>query len=215
MSTEFIINKDIYEKVIQEKIPYASKFVWIGTSDLKDLYVKKKSRMVPFLEILSDLIKKGVEIRLIHAKEPGEAFREDFDKYPALIGGMERLLCPRVHFKIVIVDGKFAYTRKRQPHRSRHGFKKRGQAKFRERFYHKRPCSRRINNGSVRSCLDGQALQKMRPQGILRRAFSLEFSVLSIRFNSFQIKFLNKVKHLRGESIRDRVKYLIFFIARF
>jgi phosphatidylserine/phosphatidylglycerophosphate/cardiolipin synthase-like enzyme len=110
MSTEFIINKDIYEKVIQEKIPYASKFVWIGTSDLKDLYVKKKSRMVPFLEILSDLIKKGVEIRLIHAKEPGEAFREDFDKYPALIGGMERLLCPRVHFKIVIVDGKFAYT---------------------------------------------------------------------------------------------------------
>jgi len=110
MSTEFITNKDIYEKVIQQRIPFAEKFVWIGTSDLKDFYVKKKTKMVPFLEVLSDLIKKGVEIRLIHAKEPGEIFREEFDKYPALIKGMERLLCPRVHFKIVIIDGTFAYT---------------------------------------------------------------------------------------------------------
>jgi len=110
MSTEFIINKDIYEKVIQEKIPFAEKFLWIGTSDMKDLYVKKKTKMVPFLEILNDLVKKGVEIRLIHAKEPGEAFRTDYDKYPALIKGTEMLLCPRVHFKIVIIDGKFAYT---------------------------------------------------------------------------------------------------------
>lgn len=110
MGIEFITNKDIYEKVIQERIPKAEKFVWIGTSDIKDLYVKKKTKMVPFLEVLSDLIKKGVEIRLIHAKEPGEIFREEFDKYPALIKGMERLLCPRVHFKIVIIDGTFAYT---------------------------------------------------------------------------------------------------------
>ncbi|MDY0017102.1 MAG: phospholipase D-like domain-containing protein [Candidatus Delongbacteria bacterium] len=110
MSTEFITDKEIYTKVIQEKIPLASRFLWIGTSDLKDLYVKKKAKMVPFLEVLSDLVKKGIEIRLIHAKEPGEAFRNDFDKYPALIRGVERLLCPRVHFKIVVVDGKFAYT---------------------------------------------------------------------------------------------------------
>jgi phosphatidylserine/phosphatidylglycerophosphate/cardiolipin synthase-like enzyme len=66
--------------------------------------------MVPFLEILSDLIKRQVSVRLIHAKEPGKAFREDFDKYPNLIGGMERLLCPRVHFKCVVVDGRFAYS---------------------------------------------------------------------------------------------------------
>ena len=47
------------------------------TSDLKDLYVDKKGRMVPFLEILSDLIKRQVSVRLIHAKEPGKAFRDD------------------------------------------------------------------------------------------------------------------------------------------
>ena len=66
--------------------------------------------MVPFLEVLSDLVDERVEIRLLHAKEPGPAFREDFDRYPNLIKGMERILCPRVHFKCVVADGEFVYT---------------------------------------------------------------------------------------------------------
>ena len=36
-----------------------------------------------FLGLLADLIKKGKEVRLIHAQEPGPNFREDFDRYPA------------------------------------------------------------------------------------------------------------------------------------
>ena len=107
---EFVIDRDIYEEVICRRIGKARKFVWIATSDLKDLYVDKRGKMVPFLEILSDLVKKHVEIRLLHAKEPGPAFRRDFDKYPNLIRGMERILCPRVHLKAVIIDGTFAYT---------------------------------------------------------------------------------------------------------
>ena len=83
--------------------------LWIGTADIKDLYVKVGSQMKPFLAVLAQLIKKGVEVRLIHAKEPGPAFREDFDKYPALFGGLERALCPRVHFKILVFDGQVAY----------------------------------------------------------------------------------------------------------
>ncbi len=93
-----------------EAVPAAQRFLWIGTSDMKDLYVGKRDRMVPFLEILSDLVNRNVSLRLIHAKEPGEAFRNDFDRYPDLIEGMERILCPRVHFKCVVVDGTFAYT---------------------------------------------------------------------------------------------------------
>lgn len=63
----------------------------------------------PFLGLLSRLLKVGVEIRLIHAKEPGPAFREDFDKYKNLPTSLERMLCPRVHFKIIIIDGQWAY----------------------------------------------------------------------------------------------------------
>ena len=60
--------------------------------------------------MLSELIGKGVNVRLIHAKEPGPAFREDFDKYRNLAAGLERALCPRVHFKIIVIDCKTCYV---------------------------------------------------------------------------------------------------------
>lgn len=66
--------------------------------------------MKPFLGIIAQLIRRGVEVRLIHAKEPGQNFREDFDKYPVLFDHLERVLCPRVHFKILVFDGKEVYV---------------------------------------------------------------------------------------------------------
>ena len=46
---------------------------------------------------------------MLHAKEPGENFRNDFDKYPALWTGLERALCPRIHFKLMIFDLQKVY----------------------------------------------------------------------------------------------------------
>jgi phosphatidylserine/phosphatidylglycerophosphate/cardiolipin synthase-like enzyme len=107
---KFITDQEIYNKVIRDAVAQCSDFLWIATADLKDLYVHKGRWMVPFLEILSDLSGAGVAIRLLHAKEPGPAFRKDFDRYPGLIEGVERILCPRVHFKAVVIDGRFAYS---------------------------------------------------------------------------------------------------------
>jgi phosphatidylserine/phosphatidylglycerophosphate/cardiolipin synthase-like enzyme len=59
---------------------------------------------------IASLLKKGVEVRLIHAKEPGTAWREDHEKHPILYDGMERVLCPRVHFKLIIIDSTIAYV---------------------------------------------------------------------------------------------------------
>ena len=108
--TQFITDRQIYEKVIQEAVPSAKAFVWLATADIKDLHVHRGRRMVPFLAVLSELISAGVAVRLLHAKEPGPAFRKDFDRYPNLIGGLERILCPRVHFKSIVVDGRMAYS---------------------------------------------------------------------------------------------------------
>lgn len=83
--------------------------LWIGTADIKDLYAEKGKRRIPFLGVLAGLIKKGISVRLIHAKEPGTNFREDFDRYPVLAESLERVLCPRVHFKMMIFDYKVAY----------------------------------------------------------------------------------------------------------
>ena len=108
--TTYIADTDHYSKVITQ-IPKVKRLLWIATADLKDLYVEKKDgAVVPLLQILNDLVKKGVEVCLIHTKEPGTAFREDFDKYPALWGGMERRLCPRVHMKIIVMDSNLVYV---------------------------------------------------------------------------------------------------------
>ena len=64
----------------------------------------------PFLEILSYLTGKGVEVRLIHAKEPGPNFRKDFERYHLLAKRLKRILCPRIHFKILVIDQKICYV---------------------------------------------------------------------------------------------------------
>ena len=108
MATEFISGLDHYEKVIS-KVNSVKRTLWIGTADIKDLHVKVGNSAKPFLEVLDSLLKRGVEIRLIHAKEPGPAFREDFDRFPRLCNLLERVLCPRVHFKTIIFDNEVAY----------------------------------------------------------------------------------------------------------
>ena len=98
---QLLLNEAIYRKVIVELLPQTRKFLWIVTADIKDLHVPKGRRFVPLLEILSDLVETGVSVRLMHAKEPGPRFREDFDKYPNLVSSdlFERILCPRIHTK--------------------------------------------------------------------------------------------------------------------
>ena len=108
MVLKFISGAAHYSEVLA-RVASVRRNLWIGTADIKDLYVGADGGIRPFLGVLSDLLKRGVEIRLIHAKEPGPKFREDFDRYPLLAGGLERMLCPRVHFKIIILDLETAY----------------------------------------------------------------------------------------------------------
>lgn len=109
MSTEYIADKLHYENVLS-KVASVKKSLWIGTADVKDPYMKSGNSTIPFLGVLAKLLSRGVEIRLIHAKEPGPVFREDFDKYPILSTGLERMLCPRVHFKMLIFDFQEVYV---------------------------------------------------------------------------------------------------------
>ncbi len=108
MPTTFLSNSAHYARVLAHCAD-VKHTLWIGTADIKDAYIEMKGEKMPFLKLLAQLIRKGVEIRLIHAKEPGPAFREDFDKYPALFDGLERVLCPRVHFKMIVFDCKEVY----------------------------------------------------------------------------------------------------------
>lgn len=105
---QYISNSAHYKDVLL-RVKSVKHTLWIGTADIKDVYIEAGKEKMPFLAIIAQLIKRGVEVRLIHAKEPGPNFREDFDKYPVLFDRMERVLCPRVHFKMIVFDCKEVY----------------------------------------------------------------------------------------------------------
>ena len=105
----YISNSAHYKEVLSQ-VQSVKHMLWIGTADIKDLYIEVGKEKKPFLALIAKLIRRCVEVRLIHAKEPGPNFREDFDNYPVLYDRLERVLCPRVHFKMFVFDGKEVYV---------------------------------------------------------------------------------------------------------
>ena len=105
----YISNSDHYKEVLS-RVQSVKHTLWIGTADIKDLYVEVGKEKRPFLALVAQLIRRGVAVRLIHAKEPGPNFREDFDKFPVLYDRLERVLCPRVHFKMFVFDCQEVYV---------------------------------------------------------------------------------------------------------
>ena len=106
--TKYIQNEEHYSEVIS-RIAKVRETLWIGTADIKDVYVKQDGESMPLLGQLAALLKRGVGVRLVHAKEPGPNFREDFDRFKILATDLERVMCPRVHFKMIIFDLETAY----------------------------------------------------------------------------------------------------------
>jgi phosphatidylserine/phosphatidylglycerophosphate/cardiolipin synthase-like enzyme len=107
---QYLQDREIYTEVICGCIPRAQQYVWIATADIKDMYVRTgRKQMEPFLGVIARLIQRGIGVRLIHAKEPGPRFRNDFDRYPQLCTALERMLCRRMHSKLVVVDGTLCY----------------------------------------------------------------------------------------------------------
>ncbi len=72
---KFVSGEEHYSEVLS-RVSDVRGQLWIGTADIKDVYVKHGSQAVPLLKVLSDLIRRGVEIRMIYAKEPlGDSVR--------------------------------------------------------------------------------------------------------------------------------------------
>lgn len=88
--------------------------VWIATANLKELRVEPhgspRARYHSVLAELDRLARAGVELRLLHAGAPSRPFRDELDAWPRLFeGGLQLRQCPRVHMKVVIVDGTWMY----------------------------------------------------------------------------------------------------------
>jgi phosphatidylserine/phosphatidylglycerophosphate/cardiolipin synthase-like enzyme len=108
--TKLIFHRDIYTEVVENALLQAKKTVWIATADLKDIHIKMARGYKPVLSQFETMAKRGVRFRIIHAKIPSAPFRKTLESLPALVkGGLELQICPRSHWKMVIVDGVSAY----------------------------------------------------------------------------------------------------------
>lgn len=86
--------------------------MWISTANLKELRVPGRAsrRYMPVLDVFDRLAADGVELRILHASPPSRAFRSAFDARPRLFsGGLRLRQCPRVHLKVVVIDGGLGY----------------------------------------------------------------------------------------------------------
>jgi phosphatidylserine/phosphatidylglycerophosphate/cardiolipin synthase-like enzyme len=92
--------------------------VWISTANVKGVRVeaplgsraRARGAFVSILELFAGLHGRGVELRLLHAGLPSRAFREDLAREKRLAaGGLAMRRCPRVHLKMIAVDGASLY----------------------------------------------------------------------------------------------------------
>jgi phosphatidylserine/phosphatidylglycerophosphate/cardiolipin synthase-like enzyme len=116
---ELILDARHYEEVVQGAIQRAKVSLWIGTANVKDVRVeaplgtaaRARGRFISITQHFVDMTRRGVEIRLLHARPPSRAFMSALNtcrelKPPAF----EMRSCPRTHLKMIAVDGSYLYV---------------------------------------------------------------------------------------------------------
>lgn len=110
MGVELVTGPQLHERVIQRGVLEATRFVWIATANLKDMRVRMVRTYRPILEVFDRMAERGVTFRIVHSDLPSGPFRETLEKFPRLYRqAIELQICPRSHWKMVIVDQRLAY----------------------------------------------------------------------------------------------------------
>ena len=108
---EYLEDWNLYSRVIREGVLLAKEILLIATANLKDAQVEVGDSYKSIVEVFSLLCKRGVRIRILHSGVPSESYIEKLKKiqFPDnKLFTMRR--CPRVHFKMILIDGKEVYT---------------------------------------------------------------------------------------------------------
>ena len=92
--------------------------VWIGTANVKDIHLqapigtraRARGQYLSITERLTELVRRKVEVRILHGALPSRPFRESLRASPELVPPrFEMRHCPRVHLKMIAVDGAYLY----------------------------------------------------------------------------------------------------------
>jgi phosphatidylserine/phosphatidylglycerophosphate/cardiolipin synthase-like enzyme len=113
-----LIDGDHYEALIAQKVAGANVSVWITTANLKTMLIeapigsraRARGRYVSFFETLGDLARRGVDVRVLHASAPsGPLAREMARLGKGEKSAVKMRRCPRVHLKMIAIDGRLLY----------------------------------------------------------------------------------------------------------
>jgi len=116
IEAELLTKDTLYQRVVLERLSAARESVLISTANVKAMMVELNGAFRPVVDLFAALARRGVSVRVLHAELPSRPFRAAFDKHELLVrngtargGSLELKLCPRVHFKAVLVDGAWLY----------------------------------------------------------------------------------------------------------
>ena len=110
LEAELLFGEALYHRVVRERLAQARESVVIATANVKAMLVELDGDFKPIADLFAKLAARGVSVRLLHAELPSRPFRQAFDRHKSLVrGGMTLKICPRVHFKAVLVDGAWLY----------------------------------------------------------------------------------------------------------
>jgi phosphatidylserine/phosphatidylglycerophosphate/cardiolipin synthase-like enzyme len=114
-----LVSDDAHYKHVTCNIAQARTSVWIATANVKQMLVeapigsrdRARGRYVSILDTLQSLCDRGVRVRLLHAAPPSRPFRDELERRAARLTppGFEIRACPRVHLKMVAIDGSLLY----------------------------------------------------------------------------------------------------------
>ena len=111
-------DREHYDELVLASMCRAKVSIWIATATLKDVRIeapigtaaRARGRYISLLERFVSLVRAGVEIRILHGAPPSRPFRASLAAARELIApGFELRHCPRVHLKLVVVDGAQLY----------------------------------------------------------------------------------------------------------
>jgi phosphatidylserine/phosphatidylglycerophosphate/cardiolipin synthase-like enzyme len=117
-TVRMIADGEHYQQVILQGIARAEVSVWIASANLKEVMIepplgtvaRARGQYISITERLAELARAGVEIRILHASGPSRALARALARRRSLVPPrFERRCCPRVHLKLVAVDGCFLY----------------------------------------------------------------------------------------------------------
>ena len=118
ISADVLFDAEHYTELVLKAIAGAKVSLWIATANLKEMRIeapigtvaRAKGRFISILDTLDQLSQRGVELRLLHATRPSRPFAAELVRHPRLKrGALAMRLCPRVHMKLVAIDGRLLY----------------------------------------------------------------------------------------------------------